>query len=269
MKGWLVYNEEGAARNSWFISHLVACFYEQGIDLRLKIVTGEEENFSNLPDFALVRTIAPKLNARLERLGVITLNNGLTASVANDKYTTYETAKKLEIPVLPTWLYGAQEKEKLSYPLVLKTVDGHGGKEVSWVKSRRALPVFSDGRKRILQQPSDVLGKDMRAYVVGDEIVACVLRESNVDFRSNYTLGGKITPVEPTSAQREIVKRLYEYLKFDYVGIDFLPTANGWVLNEIEDAAGARMLYACTQVDIAEKLAVYVKEKLTNSEKDF
>ena len=61
---------------------------------------------------------------------------------------------------------------------------------------------------------------------------------------------------EADETQKAIVKTLYEKLKFDYIGVDFLPTETGWVLNEIEDSAGARMLYSCSKLDI---ISLYAK----------
>lgn len=263
MRGWLIYDRAGAERNAWFIAYLVRLSKEYGIPLEVKILEDIQTELRDLPDFAIVRSIAPKLNERLESLGVRTVNNAVTSRIAGDKYETYLRGKEWNIPVLKTWLY---DRENLpaegEFPLVCKTTDGHGGQEVLWIESKEQCPRFKDGRKRILQTPSKVLGKDMRAYVLGGEIVGCVLRESERDFRSNFSLGGKVKPVAPTAEQREIVKTLYEKLRFDYVGVDFLPNGENWVLNEIEDAAGARMLYECTDKDIARLFIVYLKETL-------
>ena len=46
------------------------------------------------------------------------------------------------------------------------------------------------------------------------------------------------------------------------MGIDFLPHQNGYVVNEIEDAAGTRMLYRCSNIDMAKVFMEYVKTKV-------
>ena len=99
----------------------------------------------------------------------------------------------------------------------------------------------------------------MRVYAIGGEIIASVLRESESDFRSNYSLGGNIRLVEADEQQKKLVKRIYELLGFDFIGIDFLPTEHGWVVNELEDAAGARMLYSVSDIDIAERMVEQIK----------
>lgn len=264
MNGWLIYDEEGAKRNEWFINRLIRSAEKQGVSLQLKIFRdGWRLDLQPLPEIAVVRTINPALSKRLETLGVRCVNNAETSRVANDKWQTYLACKQWGIPVLDTWQYPSIDREE-RYPLVLKATDGHGGKEVFWAEDREKLQKLSENlplaeKKYILQTPCKTLGKDMRAYAIGGEIVACVLRESEKDFRSNFSLGGKVRAVEADETQKAIVKKLYEKLRFDYVGVDFLPDGKSWVLNEIEDSAGARMLYECTALDVAELFARHLR----------
>lgn len=257
MRGWLIYDEEGAKRNAWFISRLTELAARFQISLTLKRCPFDI-SAEKLPDFALVRTIFPALNRQLEEKGVRCINNAKTAYIANDKWETYRFCKENAIPVLPTWQGVPQE-----FPCVVKTVDGHGGKEVLWIHSPAEYQTIAaawtaQGRRFITQKPCAVLGKDMRAYVVGGEIVAAVLRSSQTDFRSNFSLGGSVERVQPTDAQREMVRRIYIQLQADYIGVDFLPDGEKWVVNEIEDSAGARMLYQCTDIDIADVFISYL-----------
>ena len=98
-------------------------------------------------------------------------------------------------------------------------------------------------------------------YAVGGQIVAAVKRTSASDFRSNFSLGGQVECVQPTLQQKEIVDKLYQELSFDFIGIDFLPTQKGFVLNELEDAAGTRMLYACTDIDVVPIFVEHIAKK--------
>ncbi len=268
MRGVLFYDEAGARKNEWFIRRLQTLAKEENINLELRIFRSDEDletlEISPLPFFALVRCICPKLNERLETLGVKTFNNAQTSKIANDKWETYEACLTLGIPVLKTELLGSGEEPK-SYPCVMKTTDGHGGAEVFWLSGKEDFLQAEEktrGKWKILQEPCEILGKDMRIYAVGGEIVAAVLRTSERDFRSNFSLGGRVELTKPDETQIKIVKTLYEKLKFDFVGIDFLPTKRGWVLNEIEDAAGARMLYNCSDIDIAEHIIKRIKQTI-------
>lgn len=258
MKGWLIYDEIGAARNAWFIDRLQREAEEVGLELRLQIYDGRRLPQGELPSFAIVRCISPALNARLQSLGVRVFNNAETARVANDKWETYRFCTAHAIPVLPTWRWTEYEGE---YPCVVKARDGHGGSEVFWANT----PTLALPREReayIAQRPNEILGVDTRVYALGGKVVAAVRRTSKKDFKSNFSLGGEAELVEPTEEQRRLVERLHGLLGYDFVGIDFLPTKTGFVLNEIEDAAGTRMLYRCSEIDMARTFIRYVKDCL-------
>ena len=47
------------------------------------------------------------------------------------------------------------------------------------------------------------------------------------------------------------------------VGVDFLPDGDGgWVVNEIEDCAGSRMLYATSKLDMTALMVEQIKTEL-------
>ena len=257
MKGWLVYDAAGARRNEWFIDRLLAQAENAGLGLKLRIA--DDDLFSGaLPDFAIVRTIAPTLSRRLQDAGVRVYNNAETAEIANDKYKTYRLCKELGVPVLQT-----TDGEDIGYPCVLKSVDGLGGAEVFWLENERqkAAAVSRLGnRAYILQKPCPVTGKDVRVYAVGGKCAAAVLRVAHGDFRSNFSLGGKVELFQADETQKKIVRILHDRLRSDFVGVDFLPDgAGGWVVNEIEDCAGARMLYQTSDVDITALMIEQIK----------
>lgn len=262
MHGWLIYDSAGAQKNQWFIQRLIALAAARGLRLQLKLDDGGLFEGA-LPSFAIVRTIRPALNAELERAGVRVFNNAQTARIACDKWETYRACKAWGVPVLPT---ATQWSEEIGYPCIVKTADGHGGAEVFMASTRaeyEKLVARLNGRRYVVQKQNAALGEDMRLYVIGGEIVAGVLRRSQGDFRSNFSLGGKVELREADERQRSIVKTLYERLKFDFVGVDFFPDGNGgWLLNELEDSAGARMLYSLSDVDIAERFVNYVAQTL-------
>ena len=261
MNGWLIYTPQGARRNEWFIQRLIEESAKRNMALRLVLA----ENPCDLPkdetpDFAVCRAMNYAINAELENRGVRTFNNAKTAKIAGDKWETYLLCKRLNIPVLPTVL--AEKRGNDKYPQVVKSRFGHGGSEVFWAETQTQAQDRIDKKDTyILQQPCETLGEDTRVYAVGGRIVAAVKRTSVNDFRSNFSLGGQVEWVQPTPQQIEIVDKLYQELSFDFIGIDFLPSQNGFVLNELEDAAGTRMLYACTDIDVVPIFVEHIAKK--------
>ena len=262
MRGLLFYDKIGEARNKWFIARLIESARERGCDLDLVITDGAErvkEICAPLPDFAIVRTISPELTHALESLCIPVFNNYATSRVANDKWQTYLLARELGITVMPTELICDELCPTL--PRVIKTVDGHGGSEVFLAKSAEEYTetlTRLGGKRAIAQELCDEPGVDMRVYVLGDNILAPVKRTSESDFRSNFSLGGSVQLGEVTDGILDTVKKLKNALGFDFVGIDFIRHGGEWVLNEIEDVVGTRMLYSLTDIDAADAYVDYI-----------
>lgn len=264
MTGWILYDEAGARRNSWFIQSFIKSAKTHGVELVLKIMEREENLFAGpLPDFAMVRTIQPELNWKLEELGVSVFNNFKTSQIANDKWLTYGLCQKLGIPTMKTRLLS--EDPQLDFPFVMKSLNGHGGAEVFLIRDERELQARLerlDQNRFLMQEFCSAPGQDMRVYVLGGEIIAGILRTSDTDFRSNFSLGGNVTVCDVKPEQEEIIRLLHKELDFDFVGIDFIRHHGKWVLNEIEDVVGSRMLYQCTDIDIIDLYMGYIVRRV-------
>lgn len=98
----------------------------------------------------------------------------------------------------------------------------------------------------------------MRVYVMGGKIIASVLRYNPDSFKSNFSLGGKARLASPDASQVEAVEKIAARLKSDYIGVDFIFNDGRWVLNEIEDVVGSRMLYEVTEIDVAAAYCSYI-----------
>ena len=99
--------------------------------------------------------------------------------------------------------------------------------------------------------------------MIGGEIVCAFLRVSDNDFRSNYCLGGRAETYNLNEEEKNKVNRIIELvtpLGADYYGIDFVFNNGKAVFNELEDAVGARMIYANTDIDIIEMYVDYINQ---------
>ena len=268
MKGVLIYDSIGKARNEWFITRLTESAEALGHELKLRVCDGEYVPDADI-DFAIVRTISPGINEQLEALGIPTFNNAKTSRIANDKWQTYLFGTELGIPMMDTKkpLTENEAATSLPYPFIVKAVDGHGGTEVFSVSNdeecREVLSRLGTDRV-ITQQRCSEVGIDMRVYMLGGEILAAAKRTSLSDFRSNFSLGGSAEIVDVPGEVKEILKSVYDALKCDFVGVDFIRHGGRWVLNEIEDVVGTRMLYSLTDMDAAKIYVEHVIKKLTS-----
>ncbi len=256
MQGIIVYNKEDAKRNWWFIDEMTLLFKNYGVDITLKIE--EELTFDELPDFVIYRARHHENIDKYESFGVRVFNNALTNETANDKFVTYEFAEKLGLTVLKT----TENLDKVDYsPIVMKSVDGHGGKEVFLLQSKDdAKPV--NGVTYVYQPLSDEPGVDMRVYVLGTEPKVAIKRTSDTDWRSNYSLGGHAIEVEIPPEVCDISRKIALQLHSDLIGIDFIRNNGQWILNEIEDPVGCRMVYHYSKYNIFQEFASYIMATL-------
>lgn len=284
LSGWLIYKKQEAAVNHAFIEKLMAAAEAVSVDLRLVFeedicygVTAGKIAVIHPPvmaDFAIVRTINPLLTRQLESLGIVCFNGSRVAEICNDKALTYQFAAGLGVRLLDTYFisngYFPVETIPFSFPMVLKQADGRGGKEVFLVNSvEEVAGIISDHpfKRFVLQEFCDNPGKDVRVFVVGDQVIGAVLRESATSFKANYTLGGSVRAYELSDSELGLVKKIAFGLGGDFVGIDFLLDHDGgFVFNEIEDVVGCRSLYVTSDVDAAGVYLKYIKEKMNGNE---
>lgn len=265
--GLIIYDEEGANRNAAFITRLTGALGKYGANARLVLTEKMRvpELVHEKPDFIIMRTMRPDLSEAFEAAGVRVFNPASVSKICNHKGRTYDFMKMRGIPVLKTWNSLKLWKERAgTLPAVVKPAMGHGGIGVIKVINKEELEAAVrqmaeyPGGDYVIQEMASEPGKDLRVYIMGDRIVAAMLRSSDKDFRSNFCLGGKAGRCELSEEEEKQVRQIMGLLPFDYVGIDFLFHNEKLIFNEIEDAVGARMLYTYTDIDIADEYAAYI-----------
>lgn len=235
----LIYSNEEAKRNKFAVE--IFC-KELGAVLHTPDYRGKA-------DFVINRSNDYKIAQYYENQGVRVFNPSDFSMLANNKQLCYDYMENNGIKIMPT-----RYKE---VPFVKKTVDGHGGTGVKMCYS-----VKEYDENFVCQKPSSDLGKDLRVWVLKDRIIASVLRESKVDFRSNYCLGGSATVYNLSDSEEKLVNEIISLVKGDYYGIDFVFDNSKIVFNELEDTVGARMLYDKTDIDILKMYCDYIKNEM-------
>ncbi|MCM3316884.1 hypothetical protein M3603_09420 [Rummeliibacillus stabekisii] len=264
MKAYILYEEQDAFNNRFFIKDIVEAAKRKDVDLKLIFVDDLDiDSFLALLDnplFVWNRTRSASIASRIQSAGIRIVNKPFVNDLANNKRKTIEFANSLGIPTVPIL------DEVRDFPVVIKTVDGHGGDEVALCQNAEQLSHYEKNwhdRATLLQPYIETYATDLRAWVVGDQIIGCVKRVGNDDFRSNYTRGGSIEKYSLSETQTQQILLLQKALQSDYIGIDFLLLPNGdWMLNEIEDPVGARSFYELFKDDLAEILVNYLVDSI-------
>ena len=258
--GLIVYTDYDAKCNRFFINKCLELLNDE--DFSLKFINEEElVNYvgSNKVDFVIYRGRNYKLLEQLRSKGIKTFNNVLTNKIANDKYLTYEFLKENNLPYIETYL------DLSKFPCIMKSVSGHGGQEVFFIKDLKQVNQIKNEHpnlKFIYQEYLENVG-DTRIYMLNGEMVVAIKRKSNKDYRNNYSLGGEVELFEPSKEMVDAAIKVASLLKADFIGVDFLLTDSGFKIIEIEDPVGSRMVYKLKpELDIISRFIEHVKNNI-------
>lgn len=270
IKGWLIYNREDYEKNRPFADQFLEQAECYGLALSLKFqdelcaglhdggAVVQPQGSGTVPAFAINRSRDYLLSCCLEQAGCRVFNPSETVRIGNDKIASHLLAAKLGLPQVDMAfcanLPESIARHGLTYPVVLKSPDGHGGSEVSLAQNELELLDFARSLKSdkvLVQRLCGRPGVDVRVYVLGNKVLRAVKRYSGNDFRANLSLGGSVDYYELSSDEMMLVERVLGALTLDFAGIDFImDECGGLLFNELEDAVGSRSLYKLGGVDV-------------------
>lgn len=283
--GWLIYDKEGAKRNEAYIQMYIKEGQSLGIKILLKyaeelsfgvsqneMILLEKGKKAVYPDFVICRTIQPKLSFCLEQCKLRVFNNAKVARICNDKAKTYAYLAGKGIPLIESVFLEnrtfAEYLEQIPFGSVIKGVDGHGGNQVFlWNEALNKGDILDKigNSDVVVQKFTGQAKQDVRVYVIGNRIIGAIKRTAKEGFRSNYSLGGKVEEYQLSKEEEKLVQKVIREFSFGLVGIDFLIGNSGeFILNEIEDVVGARMLYQCTNINLAKEYLTDIICRINN-----
>lgn len=242
MKTILVYSPEEAKRNSFVVKKFREQLGAELVDPTARVRADVVINRSN--DFGVANYYS--------KMGAKVFNGAEFCRIANDKEMSYRFMEMRGIEIMPIG-YSVP-------PFVKKPKNSHGGNGVVMCHSAEEYD-----ENQVCQMPASDLGRDLRVWVLGGEIVTSILRVSDTDFRSNYCLGGRAELYDLSAEELALVQKIIDLvspLGAHYYGIDFVFNYGKAVFNELEDTVGARMVYDLTDIDIIDRYIEYIKNNI-------
>jgi len=104
----------------------------------------------------------------------------------------------------------------------------------------------------------DQAHRDLRVYVVGDEVIGAMYRYApEGDWRTNVALGGSVQDASDDLPEEAAETALYasEVLGLDYAGVDLVEGHDGWFVLEVNPTAGFKGLHKATNISPAPYIA--------------
>ena len=214
----------------------------------------------------------------LEKRGMRLFNSAAAVELCDDKMLTHIALAGV-VPMPKTYPAPLCYKDEVSdepvplpldFPVVVKECFGSLGKQVYLARDRAELKALSKTLRRrpyLLQEYiGESAGKDVRAICVGGEIVACMKRTAEGDFRSNLALGGRGEPYPADEEMKSLCAKVSSCLGLDYCGVDLLLGKDGYLVCEVNSNAFFSGIERVTGVNVAHAYAVYmvrtVEEKI-------
>lgn len=204
---------------------------------------------------------------QFDMMGVPVINDAASISRSRDKFRSLQLLNKHGIDIPRTVMLKSPENLEKALemvggaPVILKLVQGTQGVGVILAESREAVESTLDtlwrlGQNIIIQEfIKESRGEDIRAFVVGGEVVAAMRRKARVgEFRSNIHRGGSATAVKLSSEYKNTAIKAAEILGLKIAGVDMLKSKEGPMIMEINSSPGFEGLESVTGIDVADRI---------------
>jgi [lysine-biosynthesis-protein LysW]--L-2-aminoadipate ligase len=209
----------------------------------------------------------------LNTWGIPTVNTFEVADVCGNKLLTTMRLIRDGVPTPRTRIAFTPESaleaiEELGYPAVLKPLVGSWGRLLSKVNDRDAAETVLEHKDVLgtymhsiyyVQEYVPKPGRDIRAFVVGDETIGAIYRSSD-HWITNTARGGKATRCPVTPELNDLCVRAARSVGGGVVAIDVLEGAEGPLVNEVNYTMEFRNSIETTGVNIPAKVIDFTLE---------
>ncbi|MBW3662565.1 MAG: 30S ribosomal protein S6--L-glutamate ligase [Actinobacteria bacterium] len=210
---------------------------------------------------------------QFEMMGVYPANESQGITRARDKLRALQLLARegVGLPVT-SFAHSAKDIDGIidivgGAPLVVKLVEGTQGMGVVLAETRKAaesvIGAFRQLDANILVQEfiKEAGGTDIRAFVVGNRVVAAMKRTAAPgEFRSNIHRGGSASKVILTPEERAAAKRAAKILGLDIAGVDLMRSNHGPVVLEVNSSPGLEGIETATGKDVAGAVIEHIEK---------
>jgi [lysine-biosynthesis-protein LysW]---L-2-aminoadipate ligase len=202
--------------------------------------------------------------------GVTVVNTPEVAERCGDKYVTSQILASAGIATPRVYMAFDEESalaavEAMGYPCVLKPVVGSWGRLLAKVDSRSMAESLIEHKASLgvhhqvfyIQEYINKPGRDIRAFVIGDEPICAIYRASE-NWITNTARGGVATNCPLTPELTDICRKTAQAMGGGLLAVDVFETDIGYTINEVNHTMEFRNSITTTGVDIPARMIDYV-----------
>ncbi|RMF30401.1 MAG: lysine biosynthesis protein LysX [Candidatus Nitrosothermus koennekii] len=263
----------------WEEKALVNTAKKKGIDLETinsSDLIIDLDNDIDMPDLILQRSVSYfkslHSTAALEGKGKRVINQLFTSIHAGNKLFTHTLLKNANIPTPRAFIAFTHENalkamDRLGYPVVLKPTIGSWGRLIALLNDKDAADAVLEDREHMfpiyqiyyIEEFVKRPPRDIRAIVVGEEVVGAIYRYSGVNqWKTNMALGGRAELCEVSKEMEDLCIKASKALKGDIVGVDLMESdEKGLLIHEVNNTTEFKNVARITGVDIPSKMIDY------------
>lgn len=204
------------------------------------------------------------ITALLEAKGIKIVNGLHEAFMAGNKMNSTLELIKAGVPVPKTYMAFTPETslkalEDLGYPAVLKPTIGSWGRLIALLKDSESTEAILEDREHMfpiyqqyyLQEKVKRPPRDIRAFVIGDKVVAAIYRISpDGVWKTNTATGGRAENCPVTPELEDICLKASAAMGKGLFGVDLMESSDGLLVHEVNNTIEFRNSVPVTGIDI-------------------
>ena len=213
---------------------------------------------------------------QFEQMDVYTPNTANGISNARDKLRATQILSRHNIAMPPTEFVRNRADVRPAIervggaPVVIKLLEGTQGIGVILAPEAKVaeaiIETLHSTQQNVLIQRfiSESRGRDVRALVVGDRVVAAMRRTATGDeFRSNVHRGGSVQSLELPPEYEEAAVRSAQIMGLKVAGVDMLESDQGPLVMEVNSSPGLEGIETATQLDVAGAIIDHIADRVS------
>jgi ribosomal protein S6--L-glutamate ligase len=218
---------------------------------------------------------------QFEQMGVYTANESLAITRSRDKLRAIQILSRHDIGIPPT-LFVRDRDEVIpaiqragGVPVIIKLLEGTQGVGVILAETEKVaeaiVQTLQSVRQNVLIQKfvKESEGRDVRAFVVGDRVVAAMRRTAQAgEFRSNVHRGGSVEGITLEPAYERTAIRAAQIMGLRIAGVDMLESSEGPQVLEVNSSPGLEGIEEASGVDVAGAIIEDIEQRVLFPEVD-
>mgnify|MGYP001815675554 CR=1 FL=1 len=218
---------------------------------------------------------------QFEQMDVYTPNTSNGIANSRDKLRSIQILSRHDIRI-PSTTFVRDRSDVLSAiervggaPVVIKLLEGTQGIGVILAPDTKVaeavIETLQSTKQNVLIQRfiAESKGRDIRALVVGDRVVAAMRRSAQGDdFRSNVQRGGTTELVEVDKEFERVAVQSAQIMGLRVAGVDMLESDLGPMVLEVNSSPGLEGIETATGLDIAGAIIDYMASQVAFPELD-